>query len=476
MTNLTAIFQSLWIRTRQAASLVRLKPFEGTTPEERSNERYRRIALTMLASIGVRGISTLTALITVPLTVNYLGNERYGLWVTISSVIVALGFADLGIGNGLLNAISDANGRDDRESARGYVSSAWFMLSGLAVLAALAFLVLYPILPWARIFNLTSPEVIAEAGPATAVFVACFLFNLPLNLVQRVQMGYQEGLTNSLWLAFGNILGLVALLLAIQARAGLSWLVLAMAGAPVFATLLNNVAMFGMRRRWLLPRLSSITQGTARKIVRVGFLFFVLQVAVAAAYSSDNIVVAQILGPGGVTQYSVPLRLFQIAPQVLSMLLYPLWPAYGEAIARGDVAWVRKTLKRSILIGLAINVPPSLFLVVFGVQTVHLWIGSNAITPPFLLLLGFGIWTIINSFSGPIAMLLNGATIIRFQVICSSIMAVMNLTLSIILTLLIGLPGPIWASIIAVTICILIPSGLFIPKLLARMERAASPD
>lgn len=474
MTNLTTIFQSLWIRTRQAASLVRLKPFEGTTPEDRSKERYRRIALTMLTSIGVRGISTLTALITVRLTVNYLGSERYGLWVTIMSVITALGFADLGIGNGLMNAISDANGRDDRESARGYVSSAWFMLTGLSILGGLAFLVLYPIIPWARIFNLTSDAVIAEAGPATAVFVVCFLLNMPLSLVQRIQAGYQEGMTNSLWMVFGYVLGFVALLVAIQARASLPWLVLAMAGTPVFATFLNNVVMFGMRRRWLRPRLSSITEGTAKKIVSVGFLFFVLQVAVAAAYSSDNIVVAQILGPQGVTQYSVPLRLFQIAPQILGMLLYPLWPAYGEAIARGDMAWVRRTLKRSILIGLAINIPPSLFLIGFGVPVIHLWIDNTTITPPFLLLLGFGAWSIMNSFTGPIAMLLNGATVIRFQVICSSIMAVMNLTLSIILTSLIGLPGPIWASIISVTICILIPSALFIPKLLAELAQRNS--
>jgi O-antigen/teichoic acid export membrane protein len=346
------------------------------------------------------------------------------------------------------------------------------MLTAIGILGGLTFAVLYPIIPWGRIFNITAPDIIAEAAPATAVFVACFLINMPLSLVQRVQMGYQEGMTNNLWIVFGNILGLIALLVAIQARAGLPWLVLAMAGAPVFAALLNNIALFGVRRRWLRPRLSSITQGTARKIVSVGFLFFVLQVAVTAGYASDNIVVAQILGPEGVTQYSVPLRLFQIAPQVLGMMLYPLWPAYGEAIARGDVAWVRKTLKRSILIGLAINIPPALFLIAFGTQVVDLWIGSDAITPTFLLLLGFGVWTTMNSFTGPIAMLFNGATVIRFQVICSSLMAVTNLTLSIVLTHLIGLPGPIWASIIAVTICILIPSALFIPKLLARMESA----
>jgi len=51
--------------------------------------------------------------VTVPLTLNYLGSEHYGLWMTISSVSVMLGFADLGIGNGVLNAVADAYGRDD---------------------------------------------------------------------------------------------------------------------------------------------------------------------------------------------------------------------------------------------------------------------------------------------------------------------------------------------------------------------------
>ncbi len=53
--------------------------------------------------------------------------------MTISSVIALAGFADLGMGYGLLNAISEANGKDDRNAARKYISSAFILLSAVAL-------------------------------------------------------------------------------------------------------------------------------------------------------------------------------------------------------------------------------------------------------------------------------------------------------------------------------------------------------
>lgn len=133
----------LWVKTRQLAFVARLKPFDVSTPEGRSKERYRRAGLTTLTSIAARGISLLTVLISVPLTIGYLGAERYGLWMTISSVIAMIGFLDFGLGNGLLNAVSEANGRDDREAAHRYVSSAFFMLLGVAALVLSFFMIAY---------------------------------------------------------------------------------------------------------------------------------------------------------------------------------------------------------------------------------------------------------------------------------------------------------------------------------------------
>src|SRR5208283_4384594 len=99
---LAGLFRIQGILDRAGAmkGLLRLKPFDTSTEQGRSRERYRRAALTTLTSVLARVITVSTSLITVRLTIRYLGTERYGLWMTITSVVSFLIFADLGIGNG----------------------------------------------------------------------------------------------------------------------------------------------------------------------------------------------------------------------------------------------------------------------------------------------------------------------------------------------------------------------------------------
>jgi len=175
------------------ALLARAVPADASTPIGRSRERFRRIGLTTATAMAARGIGFATSLITVPLTLHYLGAERYGLWATLSSVIALASFADFGLGNGLLNALSGAHGRDDRDEAAREVSTAFLLLLGVAATLGAAFFLAYPQIHWARVFNVTSPEARAEAGPATAAFVACFLANLPVGVVARIRQGCFNG-------------------------------------------------------------------------------------------------------------------------------------------------------------------------------------------------------------------------------------------------------------------------------------------
>jgi len=169
-------------------------------------------------------------LVVVPLTLGYLGSERYGLWMTISSVSLMLAFADFGIGNGVLNVTADAYGSDNRKLGREAASSGFFLLSLIAVVLIAVFAVSYTFLPWPRIFNVTSADAVREAGPATAVFVLVWALNLPLDVVQRIQLGYQRGFINYAWQAAGSCLALIGAVAAIKTSAGLPWLVLALTG------------------------------------------------------------------------------------------------------------------------------------------------------------------------------------------------------------------------------------------------------
>jgi hypothetical protein len=139
-----------------------------------------------------------------------------------------------------MNAISEAHGQDDRRAAERFVSSGFFMLIAVALLILAGFAAVYPFIPWERVFNVQSPRAIQEAGPAIAVFIVCFLANLPLGVVRQVQLGYQEGFATSLWESAGRVLGLAGLLR--PAWAGWCWPWLARRPWPGCLTVSWNTA------------------------------------------------------------------------------------------------------------------------------------------------------------------------------------------------------------------------------------------
>ena len=174
-----------------------------TDIEIRGTERNRRALLTGGASTLARVVQIGTSLVTVPLTLRYLGNERFGLWMTISSILAMASFADFGVGNGVLNCVSSAYGKDDTSGVRRAVSSGFAVLSCIAALLLATFAAIYSLVDWATFFRVTSPLARSEAGPSLAVFAICFALNISMDVVQRVQLGLQQGIVT----ACGNYVG-----------------------------------------------------------------------------------------------------------------------------------------------------------------------------------------------------------------------------------------------------------------------------
>lgn len=451
--------------------LFALKPHDTATESGRSLERYRRAALTSTATVLGRGAGLLATLISVPLTIRYLGAERYGIWMTISSIVALLAFADLGLGNGLLNAISAAHGRDDRDSARRSVSSAFFMLAGVALLLAGAFAICYPSIPWDRVFNV-SPEVgRQEAGPAMTVFFACFLVGLPLGIVNRIQSGYQQGFVSAAWQAVGSLLTLGFLLAAIWMRGSLPVLVLALAGAPVLATAINAGELFGRAKPWLLPTWSMADWQSAIQLSRAGSMFFILQICIALFSSVDNLIVAQVLGPAAVADLAVPSRLFAVAGGLAMFALLPLWPAYGEALARGDTAWAKRTVIRSTIFATAVTLLGTTPLVLFGKPIVRAWAGQE-VQPSFSLLLALGCWTVLSAVGTSISMYYNAANVIAIQTLCAVAVGLSALVFKPWMGTVYGCEGIVWVGNICFAAFAIGPLLCLLPAAMRRAGRS----
>ncbi len=453
----------------QLLSLARPYAFDADTEAGRSHERYRRAGLTAAAAFAAKIVGLVAVFVTIPLTLKYLGAERFGLWTTISSVSLMLGFADLGVGNGVLNAVSDAYGRDDRKLGREAVSSGFFLLSLVSVALVAIFAVVYTFVPWARVYNATSTDAVREAGPATAVFFLVWALNIPLGVVQRVQFGYQRGFLNHAWQAAGSLFALGGAALAIASQAGLPWLVLALTGGPLLAVILNGVVEFGWIRPWLRPAWSHVTKAVGRRILSLGVWFFIVQLAMTLGYASDYFVVAQLLGSSEVTQYAVPARLFAFIGLLVATFVTPLWPAYGEASARGDIAWVKRALARSLVVAFVLTAAPALVLVAVGRPLTHLWVGG-AVNPSYGLLAGLAAWTLIGGLGATIAIFFNGVSVLRFQAVTTVVMSVVALALKILFVRRWGVAGVPWAMVISYTVFVGIPTVAYIPRLLRRLD------
>jgi O-antigen/teichoic acid export membrane protein len=446
---------------------------KNATSHSRGAERNRRAALSGGAATLARVVQIGTSLITVPLTLKYLGNERFGLWMTISSVLAMAAFADFGVGNGVLNTVAKAYGKDDDEGIRKAVSSGFAVLNAIASLLLLLFFAIYRFVSWGNFFHVVSPLARTEAGPALAVFAICFALNISMDVVQRVQLGLQQGYRYGLWQLCGSLLGLIGVVAGIWFHVGLPTLVVAIAGAPILATALNAVHFFGFVRPDLRPRLRLVSRDVISQIARLGGLFFVLQLVVAVSFSADNFIIARTLGAVNVPEYSIPQRLFALVTMLSAMLITPLWPAYGESISRGDMTWVRRTLRTSLLTVLTISSVVSATLLLLSSRLIHWWVGPR-IHPPFFLLLGLAIWTVLNCCGDALGAFLNGASVIRFQVMVASIFGAGCLVSKIFFVRHHGVTGVPWATIITYLLLNALPYVLYVPRLIERMNRQSS--
>ena len=73
-----------------------------------TNGRNKILVRNILFSAILKVIGLATSLIVVRVTLHYLNNEIYGIWMTITSIIYWISVFDIGMGNGMRNYMTMA--------------------------------------------------------------------------------------------------------------------------------------------------------------------------------------------------------------------------------------------------------------------------------------------------------------------------------------------------------------------------------
>lgn len=418
-----------------------------TENNRHSKNRQRALTKSVFSSMASKVLTVALSLVSVPIALDYLGKSQYGLWATISSVIGLLVFADLGVGNGVMNSAATANGRDDHAAVRRAVVSGVSVVLAAGALLLLSFMAIWPFVDWKSVLAIADQSAVSSAALAVLVLVVLFSLNMPISVIQKIQYGTQNGHWVSISLTIAAVLGFIFILLTVNLGFGL----VGMVASGILAAMLADLIVgwhFFRRFSNFRPRLSDWNYGEASQLLRIGLGFLVLQVGVSICYASDYIILAQIVGLEAVADFQVHQKLFSPLMFVAGMVLTPLWAAFADANSRGDIRWIKKTLVVASVSMFLIGVLGGGLIFLLADWLMLHWL-KGRIQADHLLCLGFMFWVTVDLVGRSIAMFLNGAGLLKQQLIIVLLFVPICIGLKIVLTHQMGSRGILLGTAIA---------------------------
>lgn len=427
-----------------------------------------KIWWTAATSAAARLVAIGSSFAVFPLALAYLGTERFGVLVTLTSFVLLFAFLDFGIGNALMNATARSDGKTDKAEVVAAVAQAYRLaaiICGIGLLIAMV-IPLWPTENLSLLLGVSSEKARAEIRPAMGALVVLLAIGVPVSLAQRIQMGQQRGYWANLWQAGGSLLTIIAALIAIKLDSGLFGLLVATVGTPVAAQLLNSALFFAHNQNLRRVVFTKHLAGTPH-LIHTSLGFFGLQVIAAITFQSGPAIISYLNGASQASEYAAAFRLYSVPLAITSVVTLPLWPAYSQAYARGDMQWVNRRFVQAILITLGTAGAITIGIYFLRYPIMQTWMHDTSLISQQTHL-AFVALSLVTILSANVASLLNGLGIVRFQLWSSAAMAFVSIAGAIAWTPSSGPAGPVWSATIGLLVCVLAPSSLKITQMLRR--------
>lgn len=376
--------------------------------ESRTENVKKNIIISfILKALGV-GISFLT----LPLTVHYLTEVEYGIWVTLFSVMNWVNMMDMGIGLGIRNKLTEAVSLNNRNDIKMYVSTGIAAMSVLGAVFLVVFFIGTQFLDMQNVFNtsvLSSVELYRVTLWAGVFVIAGF----SISIINQFYYAYQQpSTTGSINLLNGVLMLGFIYLLTLQTDHKLLYFVFAVGVSSVLSKGIY-IVLFFREHYEAMPGIKYIVWNRLKGISSLGIKFFVIQICCIFGFSFSNILITQLLGPEYVRTYDVIFKIFSFSVMIQNLALSSLWSAYTDAYVKKDYGWIKRIFKKSFYGSTVIAL--GIILISFFIDDIiFLWLHMKFNYSIYLVYFA-AIYHIMELYAGVNCMLLNGLSKIDIQ-------------------------------------------------------------
>lgn len=423
---------------------------------DNGEKRTRLLRKNIILSFLMKGWAGVVQLLMVPLTIMCLGDYKNGVWLTISSFLLYTDSLDIGLGNGLRNKLAAYWAKGDMEKARQSVSSTFFTLILIMLPIAIILLVLINTIDLYALVNV-KPQIIDNLREVYSISTILVCAHFVIKFIGNIYLGLQLPAVNNLLVVEGQTLAL-AIIFVLSRQKGMDnmllWVAIANTLAPLVIYVIAYPITFYKKFPELRPSLKYFKKEMVGELLGLGFKFFILQIAGIIIFASSNFVISNVVSPAQVTPYQVAYRYFSLTMMIFTVIGVPFWSATTDAYERGDIDWIKKSMKRLHMILIAIFCALVIMVVVANF-VYRIWVGSDIIVP-MSLTIGMALYLMIVITSLCYSYFLNGFGFLRLQLITTIISAIIYIPLAIALGHRFGTTG------IVIALCIMNTPGVIV--------------
>lgn len=403
------------------------------------NIRSQKVKKNIIYSFLLKFLSIGLSFILLPLTVHYLTEVEYGIWITLFTVMTWVNFLDMGLGLGLRNKLTEAVSKNNLNEIRLYLSTGIFSMIGMGIILLVVFFIGIHLVNMQSIFN--TKEISEQDLYISTLFTGIFVIvAFVLSVINQIYYAYQKAaVTGAIQIVHNLIMLGIVYYLTLQPTHKLFYFVLSF-GIAILLSRLGFIINFFYKNRKIFPNLKYVKLTFLKSICNLGIKFFIIQLTCIVIFSSSNILITQCLGPEYVRSYDVVFKIFSIITMAHGLILSPLWNAYTDAYIKKDFLWMKKILKKMMYIMIPIIII-SLLLIWKVEFIISFWLGDNIISIPKYLTICVALLVIINCWTNIWATFVNGIGKIDIQLYGNLFSAIIMIPLAWFLMMQIGNAG-----------------------------------
>lgn len=388
-------------------------------------DRSRKSIINIILSFGAKGITIITQLLIVPLTINYVNPTKYGIWLTLSSIIAWIGFFDLGFGNGMRNKVAEAKAKGNIELARQYVSTTYFTIGAIVLCLLVIAQGINLFISWPNVLKVDVVYT-EELRKVFAILTAFFCLNMVVKLFNSLLTADQKPGLVSCISVVGQLISLAVIYILTKVSDGsLVSLAAFYSGIPTLLILFASAYAYRFTSyKQFAPRLKSVRKGLVKDIMSIGIQFFIIYLCLLVVFQVINLVISRELGPDAVTEYNIAYKYFNIAYSVMVIILSPFWSAFTDAYHKHDVVWMKKAKRMLELVWLC-EIVAVVIMIFIAPWFYSIWIGDD-VSIGTVLTVAMAVYILTQSIGSVYMNLINGIGTIRIQLITYLVFAAIS--------------------------------------------------